>query len=233
MPDGGSPFWGCKNNLFGLKNKLCFFLKINFMQGEKDLMGIDNNFNEIKVGERIRLIRENKGIDIDDVASKTNLSRTVLKQIESDQISPPISTLIKIANALGVDLSMFFSEQKEDVPIAVVRGNERIHSPRRMIKGNKITLGYTYESLAHNKPIRHMEPFLITFEPKAPEDVVMFSHEGEEFHFVMEGVLEFSSDDTTIVLYPGDSIYFNSEILHGFRALEGKKAISLAVIYKK
>ncbi len=114
---------------------------------------------ELKIGERIKLIRENKGMDISEVAEKTNLSRPLLNQIESDLISPPLSTLLKIANCLGVDLGILLGGEKKDIKIAVVRKEERIHSPRRKLKGSNVSLGYSYESLAHKKSNKHMEPF--------------------------------------------------------------------------
>jgi quercetin dioxygenase-like cupin family protein len=75
-----------------------------------------------------------------------------------------------------------------------------------------------------------MEPFLVTFEVKDPEDVIKFSHEGEEFAFVLEGQLEFSSDGETIVLNPGDSLYFDSDQLHGFRAVGDSPAKALITV---
>jgi len=63
-------------------------------------------------------------------------------------------------------------------------------SLRRQVSSN-LKLGYTYETLAHSKAIKHMEPFLVTFEVKREDEIVRFSHNGEEFAFVLDGTLEF------------------------------------------
>lgn len=184
------------------------------------------------IGHNIRSLRQAMGYSLQDLAEYTGLSRALITQIENEQVSPPISTLIKIASALQTDVSFFFQDQGRREKTVVVRGDERLLSPRRQVKG-KLELGYTYEALAHKKAFKSMEPFLVTFEPKSAEDVLQLSHEGEEFHFLLQGRLEFSGPEQTIVLEPGDSIYFESDQLHGFRALDGERALALVVVSHK
>jgi transcriptional regulator with XRE-family HTH domain len=185
--------------------------------------------NDPAIGQNVKSLREAMGYTLQDLAEYTGLSRALLTQIENEHVSPPISTLIKIANALQSDVSFFFQDRGQQEKTVVVRSDERLLSPRRQVKG-KLELGYTYEALAHKKAFKRMEPFLVTFDPKPAEDVIQLSHEGEEFHFLLSGQLEFSSQEQTIVLNPGDSIYFDSEQLHGFRALGGEQAQALVVV---
>jgi transcriptional regulator with XRE-family HTH domain len=190
---------------------------------------VRKDLGQLGVGEKIRHMRSNKGLSLQQLAEKTGLSKPLISQIENEQVSPPISTLLKIANSLDTDISFFFQDQVRDVKTAVVRSNERVISPRRQVQG-KAKLGYTYQALAASKPFKSMEPFLVTFEVKDADEVIQFSHEGEEFAFVLEGQLEFSSEGETIVLSPGDSLYFDSDQLHGFRALGDKPAKALVTV---
>ncbi len=190
---------------------------------------VRKDLGQLGVGEKIRHMRSNKGLGLQQLAEKTGLSKPLISQIENEQVSPPISTLLKIANSLDTDISFFFQDQVREVKTAVVRSNERVISPRRQVQG-KAKLGYTYEALAATKPFKSMEPFLVTFEVKDPEDVIKFSHDGEEFAFVLEGQLEFSSEAETIVLNPGDSLYFDSDQLHGFRAVGDTPAKALITV---
>ena len=190
---------------------------------------VRKDLGQLGVGEKIRHMRSNKGLGLQQLAEKTGLSKPLISQIENEQVSPPISTLLKIANSLDTDISFFFQDQVREVKTAVVRSNERVISPRRQVQG-KAKLGYTYEALAATKPFKSMEPFLVTFEVKDSEDVIKFSHEGEEFAFVLEGQLEFSSEAETIVLNPGDSLYFDSDQLHGFRAVGDTPAKALITV---
>ncbi len=188
---------------------------------------------DLGIGKKIKKLRQEKGLTLQELSEKTGLSKGLISQIENEQVSPPISTLMKIANGLNVEISYFFEQDEPTEKITVVRKNERISSGRRGIKGN-INIGYSYELLAHKRPHKHMEPFLVTFEPKERDDVIMFNHEGEEFHFVLEGKLEMIAENhEPIILEEGDSLYFDSSIPHGFRALEGKPAKTLTIVFQK
>lgn len=193
---------------------------------------IRKNIGELAIGEKIRQIRQGKNLSLEDLAGKTGLSRGLLSQIEKEQVSPPISTLLKVAASLGTDISFLFRGEAESPGSSVVRSNERLISPRRQVQG-KANLGYTYEALGYKKAFKQMEPFLVTFAPKEAEEVIRFSHEGEEFAFVLEGVLEFTTDTEKIVLEPGDSLYFDSNQLHGFRAIGDAPARALVTVSHK
>jgi mannose-6-phosphate isomerase-like protein (cupin superfamily) len=73
-----------------------------------------------------------------------------------------------------------------------------------------------------------MEPYII--EP-AVEEVGVFSHEGEEFMFVLEGTHEFIYNNEKYVLNEGDSIYFDSMVPHSGRSIGEKKARILGIMY--
>ncbi|MBW1645938.1 MAG: cupin domain-containing protein [Deltaproteobacteria bacterium] len=193
---------------------------------------MQKGLQELAIGGKVRRIRQEKQLTIQQLAAKAGLSKGLISQIENDQVSPPISTLLKIAASLHTDISYFFQDKASDRRVAVVRRSERLVSPRRQVQG-KATLGYTYESLAHRKNFKHMEPFLVTFEVKEAEEVIRFNHPGEEFVFVLSGRLEFSSPDETIVLEKGDSLYFESDLLHGFRGLGEEPCQALVVIYHR
>ncbi len=193
---------------------------------------VRTELKELGLGKKIRQLRLDRGLTIQDVSEKTGLSKGLISQIENEQVSPPISTLMKIANALNVELAYFFMKEDEDPKITVVRKGERVTSDRRGVKGN-INVGYTYELLAHKKRHKHMEPFVVTFDPRERDEVIMFSHKGEEFHLVLEGRIEMITDiSDPITLEEGDALYFDSTVSHGFRALDGKPAKTVAVLFQ-
>lgn len=75
-----------------------------------------------------------------------------------------------------------------------------------------------------------MEPFLVRVPPKERADMVLISHKGQEFSYVLEGRLELHLKDDFVTLEPGDCIYFSSQIPHGLRGLDGKEAVFVSVI---
>ncbi|HOO56056.1 MAG TPA: cupin domain-containing protein [bacterium] len=184
---------------------------------------------EMLVGEKIKQLREVKGITLQDFAGKSGFSSALLSQIENHMVSPPLGTLIKLAKALGVEIGEFFEDVRE-APYTIVRHSERKKISRVASKMGK-NYGYAYESLAFDKKGRHMEPFLVTLEPATSKDKHAYAHEGEEFIFVLEGKMEVQLGDHTDVLEPGDSIYYDSTIPHKVQCVDDKPALIVAVIY--
>lgn len=173
----------------------------------------------VRIGNAVRELRKKRRYTMQDLATKTGLSKSVLSEIEDGDVSPPIATLIKLAGALDVGMAYFFDEVEKVEPISLTRAGERVVVKRRP-HHHEGEVDYIYESLEMNKPDKHMEPFLVEFKPMETSDMVFMSHQGEEFLYLLEGTLEFRTDDRVEVLNPGDAIYFESEINHSFRALK-------------
>jgi len=182
------------------------------------------------VGQRVRMVREEKGLTTEDVGQRTGLNPTYLDQIEADELSPPLAVLIRIAKALDMKLGRFISTG-EVKPFTIVRKDQRrIVSRYTSAQGDEY--GYTYESLAPDKKDRHMEPFMITLVPsKAKKE--LSTHSGQEFIYVLEGAMEVILEDHADVLYPGDSIYYDSSVPHLVRCRGEKATVILAVLYTK
>jgi transcriptional regulator with XRE-family HTH domain len=194
------------------------------------LSGADD-VRDLKIGEKIRSIRMSRGIAPAEVAAQAGITEVVLGQIENDVVAPPVGTLLKIARALHVPLATFFQEPDEyKQKFEVVRAGER-HKVRRTAGRGNAPASYSYEALAFHLPDRHMEPFLVEFDLNADERLEAVSHAGEEFLFVLEGEIEFRSDQGVIVLRPGDSIYFDSSLTHALRGIGHVKPKAIAVVY--
>lgn len=189
----------------------------------------ENDPDEIKVGEKIKKIREEKGISLQEFAQRTGYSSALLSQIENHMISPPLGTLIAVAKALEVEIGSFFNEVREE-PFTLVRHNQRKNISRVASKMGK-NYGYMYESLAFDMKGRHMEPFLVTLQPATVKDTHTYAHDGEEFIFVLEGKMKVRLGDHTDILEPGDSIYFHSKIPHLVECSDEDGAKIVAVIF--
>ncbi len=184
---------------------------------------------EIRVGEKVRELREKSGRTLRDMAELTGYSSALLSQIENHMVSPPLGALIKIARALEVKVGAFFGDDPRE-PFALVRKDERKHVSRFASKEG-VSYGYSYESLGFDKKGRHLEPFLVTLEPATLKSEKLSSHDGEEFIFVLEGEMEVILNRHKDVLYPGDSIYYDSTIPHKVQCHKEAPARILAVIW--
>ena len=90
---------------------------------------------------------------------------------------------------------------------------------------------YKYEALASGFRDRKADPFIVTVEP-TPADAPMHlnSHEGQEMNYVLEGRLLLSLNGKELMLNVGDSLYFDSSLPHGMKALDGRPVRFLAII---
>lgn len=189
----------------------------------------DDGVKAFNIGRKIRELRKAKALTLRDLSEATGLSKPLLSQIENEIVVPPISTLLKISRALEKDITFFFQEPNNDVRIAVVRTFERERLDTRKL--GRTDGGYSYEALAYKKSRKNMEPFLVEFERKDEKDMSFYRHEGEEFIFILEGSLEFRTTDEVHRLKQGDSLYFESDIPHAYRAVGKRNAKALAVVF--
>jgi transcriptional regulator with XRE-family HTH domain len=190
---------------------------------------IKHEVKKLHIGKTIRELRKKAGFVLQDLSDRTGLSKPLLSQIEKEIVSPPIATLLKISNALNVNIGFFFQDNSPEEKVVLVRKDESKVIDSRYF--GREESGYYYEALAFKKSKKYMEPFLVEFKRKKAEKLSYFSHEGEEFIYLLEGILEFRTEGEHYVLYPGDSLYFESSIPHAYRALERRNARALTVIY--
>jgi transcriptional regulator with XRE-family HTH domain len=187
------------------------------------------NCDDIKVGEKIKVLRESKGLSLKEVADLSGFSTALLSQVENHLISPSLGTLIKLAKAFGIKVGDFWAETQGE-PFTIVRKDER-KTVSRFASTDGVQYGYSYESLGFEKKDRCMEPFIVTLEPATIQTSTTSAHEGEEFIFVLEGEMEVTLGNHTDVLGPGDSIYYNSDIPHRVQCHQGIITRILAVLY--
>ena len=174
-------------------------------------------------GSNIRRIREQKNITREDLSRSITMSQSDLENIEEQTVEPAVSDLLKIAGALGTDITALISGSKlSDKHVVVTRKEGRPSMERRG--------AYDYEFLASSFAGRHIEPFIIeVFEQ--PKEALDFSHHiGEEFHYVIEGTVCIVLGSEEHTLTQGDSIYFDSSLPHALRGVGGSAKI-LTVLY--
>ena len=181
----------------------------------------------IPVGERVRTIREQKGLTIEDLASRTGYDTAMIKQIEENMISPPLGALVRLSKALDMKMGYLISSGTSK-PFSIIRKQDRKPISRYASKKG-VRYGYAYESLAPDKKDRTMEPFLVTLEP-ADEEPLPSTHDGEEFIFVLDGEMEVRLGEEKHILHVGDCIYYDSTHPHLVKTVGNKNTRILAVL---
>ncbi len=159
----------------------------------------------MNVGMRVRKLREKKGLSLRKVAAKSNISASLLSQIETSKVDPSLSTLRKIAVTLGVPLFYFVMEDY-DKPTMKVKKNEW-----RTVLFSDAKLRY---DIIHSNPKKKMGIMIGFLGKGGATSKEPMSHSGEECLIILEGAMQVQIGEDLIELEKGDSLYFDSSVPH-------------------
>ncbi len=177
-----------------------------------------------QIAERLRGLRDVLELTTADIASDCDINEEEYIKAESGNTDISVSLLQKIARRYGVALdTLMFGEEPKMSSYFLTRAG----------KGTSIerSKAYKYQSLAAGFINRNADPFIVTVEPKGNDEPIHFnSHAGQEFNLVLEGRLMLCIDGKELLLNEGDSIYFDSKLPHGMKAMDGKPVRFLAII---
>ena len=164
------------------------------------------------IGEKIKALRTSQNLTLKQLGEMTNLSTGFLSQMERGLSSIAIDTLETIAGVLGVSLGSFFSEEPHaDCSDPVVHSFSMPTTP----VGPQII----QNTLSHDVAAFDFLPRLFTLLPLAnteEENLEMYSHSGEEFIYILEGIATIQLESIQYTLYPGDSIQIHSNERHNW-----------------
>ena len=180
------------------------------------------------IGQQIREFRKIRGLNLEELATLSGISKALLSKIENAKVSSPISTYNNIAAALEVHLADLIRGE-EGVGCILIRKNER-----KPISKKRTAYGYYFESLGYKFPNKKFSPFLLTYKPQPKQSPLPnFKFDGEEFIFLLEGELEMFYDKERYSLSPGDCIFLDGSVPHGGRAKGKKEAVALLISFPK
>jgi transcriptional regulator with XRE-family HTH domain len=162
----------------------------------------------IDVASSLRELREARGISMRTLATKSGLSANALSMIERGKTSPSVSTLYKLADALGISITAFFGAETEKKQIVFLKSDERT----RM----SFTRG-VFEALGGEQFSGRVEPFMLTLESGAASGPHTIIHTGHEFVFCLRGQLEYYVEKQIFLLSAGDSLLFESKMQHRWK----------------
>lgn len=156
------------------------------------------------IGGKLKLLRIGKQLTQEELANRCELSKGFISQIENNLTSPSIATLIDILNTLGTNLQEFFNENK----------NEQINfSTDDMFEKENSELKYTVKWLVPNAQKNDMEPIMLTLDSFG-KYILEEPHEGEEFGYVLSGVIFLHLGNKKVKVKKGESFYFKPTSNH-------------------
>ena len=162
----------------------------------------------VDVASRLRELREERGISMRTLATKSGLSANALSMIERDKTSPSVSTLYKLADALGVSITAFFGPQTEKKQVVFLKADERTRV--------SFSRG-VFEALGGEQFAGRVEPFMLTLESGAASGPHGMAHTGHEFVYCLRGKLEYQVEKEIFQLEAGDSLLFAAKLQHKWK----------------
>jgi transcriptional regulator with XRE-family HTH domain len=164
-------------------------------------------------GRRLRAARKKFGWTLAEVAERSGVSLPTISRAERGQLALSYEKFSALAHALKLDIGTLFSEAG--------RPGAQAWGPVVTRAGHGVAyrgLAFTYEFLATGAAGKRMSPILGTVHARRIEGPEDFSrHEGEEWVYVLAGVLEVHFETGDVVrLARGDSLYFDSRIAHAY-----------------
>jgi transcriptional regulator with XRE-family HTH domain len=171
------------------------------MSYQRDAISVD-------VGARLKELREARNISMRSLATKSGLSANALSMIERGKTSPSVSTLYKLADALGISITSFFGSDTEKKQVVFLKSDQRTR------------FGFTrgvFEALGGETFTGRVEPFMLTLESNAASGPHPMTHTGHEFVFCLRGELDYQVEKEIYNLSAGDSLLFAAQLRHKWR----------------
>jgi Predicted transcriptional regulators len=159
------------------------------------------------IGIRIRNLRLSQRRTIQEIADVCGLSKSMVSKIETGAVIPSVATLVKIAKALGTNVSVLMEENEEQSTV-MISAQKAFEGILQTEKGYHI---YPYASEYKDKK---MQPFLFVARKSEVKEHLL-THEGEEFIHILEGELKLQVGNIVYTLKQNDSVYFNAMESHG------------------
>ena len=168
------------------------------------------------IGSKIKALRTQKGLTLEELASRSELTKGFLSQLERNLTSPSIDSLDDILEALGTNLAEFFKEDRDDQ--FIFRSGDFFVDERESCTVNWIV---------PNTQKNQMEPILLKL-PSGGESFTVEPHSGEEFGYVVDGTVVLTCDGKRSVLRRGETFYLHGKTFH---TLKNEKKTTAHVLW--
>ncbi|MDD4193477.1 MAG: XRE family transcriptional regulator [Mangrovibacterium sp.] len=178
-----------------------------------------------EIAERLRGFRDALDLSQEACAEACGVSLSQYQEYESGRSDIPVTFLYRFSTACNLEFAALLTgDMPRMTSYSLTRRGTGIAVERRK--------EYRYQALNESFIQKKAQPFIVTVGPdQAGKSFPLYQHEGQEFNLVLKGRLLIRLKDRELILEEGDSLWFNSGLPHGMKALDGKGAEFLAMIF--
>ncbi|WP_270182491.1 helix-turn-helix domain-containing protein [Alkalihalobacillus sp. CinArs1] len=166
----------------------------------------DNSLTK-QIGEKLKKLRQENGLSLDQLSSQCSVSKPMLAQIERGASNPTVNTLWKIANGLGVSFTAFIDEEQP-----VIKKVNRDEIEPLFEEGGKMKV----VPLFPMEPGKSFESFAITLDVGCDYHSNPHPEGVEEYLFVEEGDMQLVVNDISYTIKKGESLRFTANYPHRY-----------------
>ena len=180
----------------------------------------------IQISNRLKDIRKEKNITLQDLAEQAGVTKGMLSQVENSRSIPSLSVLLNLIKALDIDLNEFFKNINLQLTDKVILKKKEEYQPFE--KEN--ALGFHYQRLFSTSiHDYHIDFVLLRLEANAQRQPV--STDAFEFKYLLKGKVEYTIDDKIYVMEEGDSLFFDATEVHNPKSVGGEDALLLVAYF--
>lgn len=176
----------------------------------------------LKIGERLKEIRNTRHLTLDEAAELTGVSKPMLGQIERGQSSPTINVLWKISTGLKIPLSFFCRQPETEYTVAGLSEKEMIKEEDGRMRACP---------LFPFNPARNLEVFYIEFDAGVMHDSFPHVAGVEEYILPVHGTLKMVIGGKEVFLQKGQSIRFGADVPHAYHNVSDEVCTVYNVIF--
>jgi len=179
----------------------------------------------LNLGERVRALRKARNWTLEQAAQKAGLARSTLSKIENGQMSPTFDAVKKLAEGLGISVPQLFTPPRGDQILGRMDITKSGEGKRHT------TATYEHELLGAGLKAKQMLPYRARIRARSIDEFDGWvRHDGEEFLYVLSGVLTFYTEFyEPIEMRRGDSAYYDAAMGHNVISLGQEDAMILWV----
>jgi transcriptional regulator with XRE-family HTH domain len=170
-------------------------------------------------GARLRELRLQQGLTLQELAERSGFSRAFLSRLESGNRQASISAALTLCGIFRVSLASLFENPEEESPCTIIRAADAVE---------KSAKGLKYAPLSDTGRMFNVQPMRVKVSPQR-RGTEHYHHDGEEWIYVLRGKLTLSIAGSTYDLDEGDAAHFESRLPHRLIARGGREAEVLVV----
>ena len=177
----------------------------------------------ILVSENIKRIRQEKNLSLGDLAKLSDVSKSMLAQIERGEGNPTLSTLWKIANGMQVSFNTLIAQPKLPYKVTKLAEIEPILDMNGGLKNYSL-----FSDIENNFSVYQIE---------VGKEISWISEAHlcgtAEFVIVIQGTLEIKLEEKTFILKKGENLWFKADVPHSYCNLDEGTTIFHNILYNK